>query len=193
MSPTLAPILARATARLAATVDFPTPPLPLATGTMFLTRGTSLSFWSDFEARTWEVILMSTCLTPGMAMTARWACSFICSRTGQAGVVSSIVKATRPSQAFTSLTKPRATMSLWRSGSWTTRSAFNTWSCMVWRLAEGESGVNHPTKANAVPSGERPNIFLEDRVGRAPAFGSMGIQFEQQLVAISVDKVEHER
>src|SRR5438874_12819649 len=35
MIPTRAPVLASASARLAETVDFPTPPLPLATGITF--------------------------------------------------------------------------------------------------------------------------------------------------------------
>ena len=37
--PTFAPVCDNATARFAATVDLPTPPLPDATGTMFLTPG----------------------------------------------------------------------------------------------------------------------------------------------------------
>jgi hypothetical protein len=50
--------------------------------------------------------------------------------TGQAGVVSSMVNATRPPSTWRSFTKPSATMSRWRSGSITLRSASNTadWS-----------------------------------------------------------------
>ena len=44
MSPTFKPVLARAKARFADTVDFPTPPLPLAMGTMYFTLGRSFSF-----------------------------------------------------------------------------------------------------------------------------------------------------
>ena len=42
-TPTVAPSAANASARFTAVVDFPTPPLPLATATMFLTPGTSLT------------------------------------------------------------------------------------------------------------------------------------------------------
>src|SRR5712671_2360902 len=41
-TPTLAPSAARARARLTAVVDFPTPPLPDATATMFFTPGNEL-------------------------------------------------------------------------------------------------------------------------------------------------------
>src|SRR4051812_20429108 len=40
--PTFAPVFARASARLAATVDLPTPPLPLATATTWRTPGSSI-------------------------------------------------------------------------------------------------------------------------------------------------------
>ena len=40
-TPTVAPSAANASARLTAVVDLPTPPLPLATATMFFTPGTS--------------------------------------------------------------------------------------------------------------------------------------------------------
>src|SRR5689334_22404705 len=48
MSPTLAPVNASAQARLAATVDLPTPPLPL--------------------------LIAMTCLTPGIKFSLAWAC-----------------------------------------------------------------------------------------------------------------------
>src|SRR5262249_52093906 len=50
---------------------------------------------------------------------------------GQAGVVSSIVKPTSPPSIWTSLTKPSVTMSLWRSGSCTPRSAPSTSSLVT--------------------------------------------------------------
>jgi hypothetical protein len=107
-------------------VDLPTPPLPLAMGTMFLTSGRSLSFCSDLVARTCEVMVRSTALTPGSDSPARCACSFIWSRTGQAGVVSSIAKATVPPSILRPLTKPSDTMSRRRSGSWIVASALRT-------------------------------------------------------------------
>ena len=42
-TPTVAPSAASASARLTAVVDLPTPPLPLATATMFFTPGTSFT------------------------------------------------------------------------------------------------------------------------------------------------------
>ena len=70
MIPTRAPVPASASARFAVTVDFPTPPLPLATGTMFLIVGVSACFRSPPEARTRDVIATSTARTPGSAATA---------------------------------------------------------------------------------------------------------------------------
>ena len=42
-TPTVAPSAASASARFTAVVDLPTPPLPLATATMFFTPGTSFT------------------------------------------------------------------------------------------------------------------------------------------------------
>src|SRR5437016_9010246 len=127
MMPTRAPVLASARARLAETVDFPTPPLPLATGITFLTDGMSRSLTGPGDPRTRAVIVTSTPPTPGRAATASRACCRICSRTGHAGVVSSIVNPTVPSETRTCFTNPNDTMSRPRSGSVTTRSASSTW------------------------------------------------------------------
>src|SRR6266566_3232613 len=127
MIPTRAPVLASARARLAETVDFPTPPLPLATGITFLTDGTSRSLTGPGDPRTRAVIVTSTPPTPGSAATASRACCRICSRTGHAGVVSSIVNPTVPSETRMSFTNPSDTMSRPRSGSVMTRRASRTW------------------------------------------------------------------
>ena len=64
--PTLAPSAASPSARLTAVVDLPTPPLPEATATMFLTPGTSFTP----RCTEWETILLVTSTltapTPGM-------------------------------------------------------------------------------------------------------------------------------
>ncbi len=68
--------------------------------------------------RTLAVIRTSTALTPGSAPTASSACDLKRSRTGQAGVVSSKVKLTRPAGlTSSSLIMPRLTTSRPRSGS----------------------------------------------------------------------------
>ena len=95
-SPTFAPSFARATARLTDTVDFPTPPFPEATAIVFFTPA-RIEDWSCPRSCciTFEVISTRTSPTPSIASrTARTADAFSSSRTGQAGVVSSIVKLT---------------------------------------------------------------------------------------------------
>ena len=78
MRPTWWPSWARATARLAATVDLPTPPLPLATATTWRTSGIRLAsweiaFWADSSRpggfTTW--MLTFTAETPGRARSTR--------------------------------------------------------------------------------------------------------------------------
>src|SRR3989338_9183149 len=83
------------------------------------------------EGRTCEVSVMSTCDTPGSALTARSASSFIRWRTGQAGVVSSILNDTTLPAMATSLMKPSDTRSLRRSGSWTDLRALSTCSLVT--------------------------------------------------------------
>src|SRR5438105_3751169 len=123
--PTSAPDLARAAARLTATVDLPTPPLPLATAMVCLTPGRMSAFcWRMKPGRTLAVIFTSTAVTPARAPTASSAMVLNRSRTGQAGVVSSKVKATRPSSdTRSSLIIPRLTTSRPRSGSTIVASA----------------------------------------------------------------------
>src|SRR5512139_3176538 len=127
MRPTRAPVLARATATFTAVVDFPTPPLPAPTATMLRMPGIC---WRPKPPRvlTFAVIFARAAVTPGSAATSASAWDFISSFTGQAGVVSSTVKSTAPPRISTSFTKPRVTMSLWRSGSCTLRRAERTWS-----------------------------------------------------------------
>jgi hypothetical protein len=126
--PTLAPLLARATARLEATVDLPTPPLPLAMAITLRTPGSSGPLGA--VERTWEVMLTSTASTPGRLPTYSLAWRSISPFTGQAGVVSSILKLTLPCSMLRSLMKPSETMSRRRSGSWIRPRAPST-SCSV--------------------------------------------------------------
>src|ERR1700693_1861809 len=119
-SPTLAPLRLNAQARLMAAVDLPTPPFPDATAIACLTPGMTWFGCGRLKAdRTLAVIFRSTAVTPGRAATSLCAIVWKRSFTGQAGVVSSNVKATRPSPPMTrSLIMPRLTTSRPRSGSW---------------------------------------------------------------------------
>ena len=72
--PTRAPVCRRAQARLTATVDLPTPPLPDDTATTFLTPGMMPLLPSTGRlAVTRAVISIATPATPGSAFTARSA------------------------------------------------------------------------------------------------------------------------
>ena len=123
--PTAAPAWASATARLTLTVLLPTPPLPEATAMMFLTPGHELLGLARLRAADHRAPGDVDSLAPMPARTAR-ALPSISSLSGQAGVVSSIVKATRcPSMAI-DLTISSVTMSRPSSGSWTARRASRT-------------------------------------------------------------------
>src|SRR5579859_6743185 len=131
-TPTVAPESRRAAARLTATVDLPTPPLPEATAMVCLTPGMAWAGeWPLNAALTLAVIFSSTAVTPGIAPTRSRAIAWKRSRTGQAGVVSSNVNRTRPSPLTSrSLIMPRLTTSRWRSGSSIAASAASTCSAL---------------------------------------------------------------
>src|SRR5215471_8351769 len=96
MIPTLAPRRDSAAARLVLTVDLPTPPLPAATAMMFFTPGRrGFDGWLG-RLTTLASSLTSTSVTPARRPTASRMDRVISTFDGQAGVVSSIVTATRP-------------------------------------------------------------------------------------------------
>src|SRR6516225_1905111 len=130
--PTRAPVCASAMARFAATVLFPTPPLPEPTAI------TGPTPWSAFRSadgsrgfRTRLVVRMFTSVTPGTPVTARRQSSSICALSGHADVVSTSVNATRPPSTETSSIIPSVTRSRWRSGSFTVPSAASTASGVI--------------------------------------------------------------
>src|SRR5215472_1883274 len=126
-SPTRAPDRCSAAARLTATVDLPTPPLPLATAIVCLTPGSISDGWRMNPGRTLAVIFTATLDTPSIAPTDSSAWVLNRSRTGQAGVVSSNVNATSPAlEMRSSLIMPRLTTSRPRSGSTIVDSAART-------------------------------------------------------------------
>ena len=106
-----------AIARLTATVVLPTPPLPAPTAMMFLTPGhRRLARLRRARRAHLRGHLMSTVVTPGIALTAACAWSRIWSFTGQAGVVSSMANATAPPSIRRFLMNLSETMSRLRSG-----------------------------------------------------------------------------
>src|SRR5438309_3009001 len=117
--PTRAPEVCSDAARLTATVDLPTPPLPDATAMMCFTPGIAPVRAPPLKGlRTLAVIRRSTAVTPGIPLTRSCASAWKRSRTGHAGVVSSNVKLTVPSPEIArSLIMPRLTTSRPRSGS----------------------------------------------------------------------------
>src|SRR5437867_7127581 len=122
---TFAPVFASASARFTETVVLPTPPLPLATATMFLTPGKSSSIERALPSMTLAVTLMLNSLTPRPAMAALTSRSMSLLN-GHAGVVSSRVKATLLSLIDKSFIIPIETMSLCSSGSTTFFSELRT-------------------------------------------------------------------
>src|SRR5713226_3643755 len=130
--PTLAPESCSEAARLTATVDLPTPPLPEATAMACLTPGMACSpARPPNEGRMLAVIFRSTAVTPGSPLTSSVAMVWNRSRTGHAGVVSSNVKLTfPPSEMLRSLIIPRLTTSRPRSGSLIADRTERTWSLL---------------------------------------------------------------
>ncbi len=120
--PTAAPSMARATARLAATVLLPTPPLPDATASTFLTPGTSCAAAVGAARRTMAFHVTSMAWAPSGSSLERMSAS-ISSLRGQAGVVSSMVRATRDPSMVRPLTMLRLMRSPPSSGSCTWRRA----------------------------------------------------------------------
>src|ERR1041385_2310865 len=157
-SPTRAPIRASAIARFAATVLFPTPPLPEPTA---ITGPTPSSAFRSAEGsrgfRTRLIVCMRTSVTPGIVITARRQSSSIWALSGHADVVSTSVNATVPPSTATSSIIPRVTRSRWRSGSFTVPSAASTASgvitCVAAPSKDGKTrpGGSGPRSAATLP------------------------------------------
>src|SRR5690606_22977470 len=128
IKPVFAPLACNASARLAATVDLPTPPLPDATRIIFLMFGN----WLFCIPPTREVILISTAisLSTKSAIALRHACS-MCPFSGQAGVVSTTSNRMADGVISTFLIILRVTKSFLRSGSSTWLSACSTCSFVI--------------------------------------------------------------
>src|SRR5262245_54828032 len=130
--PTFAPVRASAMARFAATVLFPTPPLPEPTAMTWPTPSSALrSADGSFGFRTRLVVVIATSVTPAMRETAARHSSSICALSGHAEVVSTSVKRTFPPSTATSSIMPSVTRSRCRSGSFTVPSAARTASGVI--------------------------------------------------------------
>src|SRR5215471_2805738 len=130
--PTRAPVCASAMARFAATVLFPTPPLPEPTAITGPTPSSALRSADGSRGfRTRLVVLIFTSVTPAMPLTARRQSSSICAFNGHADVVSTSVNATTPPSTATSSIIPSVTRSRCRSGSFTVPSAASTASGVI--------------------------------------------------------------
>ena len=164
-SPTEAPAWARATARLTLTVLLPTPPLPEATAMTFLTPGRSCSAWRGCARRTIAPQVISTVSAP-IAVSTALALPSISSLSGQAGVVSSIVKAIAAPSMATSLTISRVTMSRPSSGSWTARSASMTALSVRVGMSGGSLWVVVAGSVLTVVASISYRASHRDRVGR---------------------------
>ena len=120
-----------AAARLAVTVDLPTPPLPEPTQITFFTRASAPCGSAPRPRRCWSVCFSEsvstskstvTAVTPSRAPTCSATASWKCERIGQPGVVSDTRTCTRPpSPCSIARTIPSSTMSLRSSGSMTLR------------------------------------------------------------------------
>ena len=123
--PTFAPLAASATARLAATVLLPTPPLPEATAMIFFTPGRMVLLLRMVVTR--EVIWITTLASLStIVCTARSQASWMSCLSGQAGVVSTTVNDTvRPSTLMSS-TMLSVIKSCPKSGSSTKLRAWRT-------------------------------------------------------------------
>ena len=147
-SPTAAPVAASAAARLAETVDFPTPPLPLPIAITWATPSSALrSAVGSLGLRTRETVWIATSRTPGTVIAADRHSLSSWPLSGHAAVVSTSVKATFPSVTARSSIIPSETRSRWRSGSWTLERAFRISS---WR-AEGMDSRSFLGPTRCVP------------------------------------------
>ena len=143
-SPARLPSCASATARLAATVDLPTPPLPLAIAMIRLTPGTAAgpacgvgcrpifrSGGGFAAAGPCAVRSAETAATPGSARTAASAAARVGSSRGPSAGSTSMRKRTRSASTVTARTTSASTMLPPVPGIGTERSASRTVSRVI--------------------------------------------------------------
>ena len=118
--PTFAPPALSATARLAAMVDFPTPPLPEATAMMRFTPGIADLSCSPpcppVAGTSLTAISTLTVPTSGSASSTAWQSRNSCSGTLASRVCTSMRTVVRPASQRMSFTRPKETMSREKPG-----------------------------------------------------------------------------
>src|ERR1700682_1996246 len=148
MRPTRCPSLPSASARFAATVDFPTPPLPEATATLKRTsRNRAASAGATPAAPRGgaadggcTAIRTVTAFTPGSERTFSFAPRSISSAARGDSVVISSRKETLPPPTARSVTRPNETMPRDKPGNFTVRSVCSTFSS----VSSGVGGIEPP-------------------------------------------------
>src|ERR1700674_3280392 len=174
MRPTRCPSLPSASARFAATVDFPTPPLPEATATLKRTsRNRAASAGATPAAPRGgaadggcTAIRTVTAFTPGSERSFSFASRSISSAARGDSVVISRRKETFPPPTARSLTKPKETMSRDRPGNFTVRSVSSTLSS----VSSGVGGIEPPAaKLSRTSRGNRCGGFLAQRGAPLPS------------------------
>src|SRR5437899_331821 len=131
--PTRAPVCSSATARLAATVDLPTPPLPLATAITCLTPGIRIAPMPAPAppGGAWMSIKTFALRTPSIPRNADSALFLIAAGTFGSFVASAICTLTSPLSIWIAFTKPNETMSRVKPGYFTDFNAVCTCSSEI--------------------------------------------------------------
>jgi hypothetical protein len=131
--PTRAPVCSNATARFAATVDLPTPPLPLATAMTCLTPGIRIATMPAPvpPGGAWISIKTFALRTPSMARSARSASFLMVAGTFGSFVAIASCTFTSPLSIWIDFTNPNETMSRVKPGYFTVFNAFFTCSSEI--------------------------------------------------------------
>src|SRR6516164_7452514 len=141
--PTREPVCSSATARLAATVDLPTPPLPLATAITCLTPGIRVAPMSAPAplGGAWISIKTFALRTPSISRSARSVSFLIAAGTFGSFVASASCTLISPSSIWIDFTRPNETMSRLKPGYFTDFNAVFTCSSEIDIL---QSYVHYP-------------------------------------------------
>src|SRR2546422_5795498 len=131
--PTRAPVCSSATARLAATVDLPTPPLPLATAITCLTPGICVVAMPAPAppGGAWISIKTFAVRTPSMPSNARSASFLIAAGTFGSFVANASCTFTSPLSIWMDFTNPKETISRVKPGYFTDFNAVFTCSSEI--------------------------------------------------------------
>ncbi len=131
--PTRAPVCSSATARFAATVDLPTPPLPLATAITCLTPGSRVAAMPAPAPPGGACMSIKTFAlrTPSIVRNACSASFFIVAGIFGSFVASASCTFTSPSSIWIDFTKPKETMSRVKPGYRTVFNEFLTCSSEI--------------------------------------------------------------